>query len=51
MSGYVTPVLAARAQEARVAEVLAKPLVSADIARSLAGALQADSVAGTGLRA
>lgn len=40
MSGYVTPALAARARDAGVVEVLAKPLVSGDIARSLAGALQ-----------
>jgi PAS domain S-box-containing protein len=39
MSGYVTPALTARAREAGVIEVLAKPLVSSDIARSLAGAL------------
>ncbi|MCW5632936.1 MAG: response regulator [Rubrivivax sp.] len=39
MSGYVTPELAARAQAAGIAEVLAKPLASGDIARSLAGAL------------
>ncbi len=40
MSGYVTPALVARAQEAGVIEVLSKPLASGDIARSLAGALQ-----------
>ena len=39
MSGYVTPALAVRAQEAGVIEVLSKPLASGDIARSLAGAL------------
>jgi CheY-like chemotaxis protein len=39
MSGYVTPQLAARAREAGVAEVLAKPLVARDIARSLAQVL------------
>ncbi|GMV57723.1 MAG: hypothetical protein AMXMBFR72_08370 [Betaproteobacteria bacterium] len=40
MSGYVTPQLAARAREAGVVEVLAKPLVSREIARSLANALR-----------
>ncbi len=40
MSGYVTPALHTRAQEAGVVEVLAKPLVSRDIARSLAGVLR-----------
>jgi PAS domain S-box-containing protein len=40
MSGYITPALHARAQDAGVAEVLAKPLVSRDIARSLAGVLR-----------
>ena len=40
MSGYVSPALSARAQEAGVVEVLAKPLVSRDIARSLAGVLR-----------
>jgi PAS domain S-box-containing protein len=39
MSGYVTPALSARAQDAGVVEVLAKPLVSREIARSLASAL------------
>ena len=39
MSGYVSASLAARAREAGVAEVLAKPLVARDIARSLAAAL------------
>jgi PAS domain S-box-containing protein len=39
MSGYVTPALSARAQDAGVIEVLAKPLVSREIARSLASAL------------
>jgi hypothetical protein len=38
MSGYVTPALTARAREAGMIEVLAKPPVSSDIARSLAGA-------------
>jgi nitrogen-specific signal transduction histidine kinase len=40
MSGYVTPALTARAQDAGVAEVLSKPLVASEIARSLAAALQ-----------
>ena len=40
MSGFVTTGLAARARDAGVAEVLAKPLVSRDIARSLANALR-----------
>jgi CheY-like chemotaxis protein len=40
MSGYVSPALSARARDAGVAEVLAKPLVSRDIARSLANALR-----------
>lgn len=40
MSGYVTPALHMRAQEAGVVEVLAKPLASRDIARSLAGVLR-----------
>ena len=40
MSGYVTPALSQRAREVGVAEVLAKPLVAGDIARSLADALQ-----------
>ncbi len=39
MSGYATAELAARARAAGVIEVLAKPLVSRDVARSLAGAL------------
>jgi PAS domain S-box-containing protein len=39
MSGYVTPALSARAQDAGVVDVLAKPLVSREIARSLASAL------------
>jgi PAS domain S-box-containing protein len=39
MSGYVTPALSARAQDAGVVDVLAKPLVSHEIARSLASAL------------
>jgi len=41
MSGYVTPLMTRRARDAGVAEVLSKPLVALDIARSLAGALQA----------
>jgi CheY-like chemotaxis protein len=41
MSGFVSPSLTARAREAGVAEVLAKPLVARDIARSLAAALRA----------
>jgi hypothetical protein len=41
MSAYVTARLANRARDAGVAEVLAKPLVSRDIARSLASALRA----------
>lgn len=40
MSGYVTAALHARAHDAGVVEVLAKPLVSRDIARSLAGVLR-----------
>jgi CheY-like chemotaxis protein len=40
MSGYVTSALAARARDIGVTEVLAKPLVSADIARGLAHALR-----------
>ena len=40
MSGYVTPALHARAHDAGVVEVLSKPLVSRDIARSLAGVLR-----------
>ncbi len=40
MSGYVTSGLASRAQDNGVAEVLAKPLISRDIARSLANALR-----------
>jgi len=39
MSGYVTPVLAARARDLGIAEVLAKPLVAHEIARSLANVL------------
>ena len=40
MSGYVTPALATRARDVGVLDVLAKPLVARDIARSLADALQ-----------
>jgi PAS domain S-box-containing protein len=39
MSGFVSPALTARARELGIAEVLAKPLVSGDIARSLAAVL------------
>jgi YesN/AraC family two-component response regulator len=39
MSGYVSPLFAARARNIGVAEVLSKPLVARDIARSLAGVL------------
>ncbi|WP_284615388.1 PAS domain-containing protein [Aquabacterium humicola] len=39
MSGFVNAALSARAREAGVAEVLAKPLVARDIARALAQAL------------
>jgi len=41
MSGYVTGSLTTRARDAGVREVLSKPLVSRDIARSLATVLQA----------
>jgi PAS domain S-box-containing protein len=37
MTGFISPALSARARDIGVAEVLAKPLVAADIARSLAG--------------
>jgi PAS domain S-box-containing protein len=40
MSGYVTTALSSRARDAGVVEVLNKPLVARDIARSLAGALR-----------
>jgi PAS domain S-box-containing protein len=40
MSGYVSPALVAAARQIGVVEVIAKPLVSRDIARSLAAALQ-----------
>ena len=43
MTGYVTPALSARAREVGVVEVLSKPLVASDIARSLAGALRRES--------
>ncbi len=36
MSGYVTPALVERARALGVSDVLAKPLVARDIARSLA---------------
>jgi PAS domain S-box-containing protein len=39
MTGFVSPALQARAGELGVADILAKPLVSKDIARSLAAAL------------
>ncbi|MCD6673178.1 MAG: PAS domain-containing protein [Burkholderiaceae bacterium] len=41
MSGYVSPALAARAKELGVVEILGKPLVARDIARSLSVALHA----------
>jgi PAS domain S-box-containing protein len=44
MSGYVTPLITTRARDAGVAEVLAKPLVARDIARSLAAALRENKV-------
>ncbi len=40
MSGFVTPELSTRARDAGVVDVLAKPLVARDIARSLASALR-----------
>ena len=40
LSGYVTAALTHRARDAGVLDVLAKPLVARDIARSLADALQ-----------
>jgi CheY-like chemotaxis protein len=40
MSGYVTTAMSSRARDAGVVEVLSKPLVRRDIARSLAGALR-----------
>jgi CheY-like chemotaxis protein len=40
MSGYVSPLFAARARNIGVVEVLSKPLVVRDIARSLANALR-----------
>ena len=48
MSGYVTSALSSRARDTGVAEVLSKPLVSRDIARSLASALRPAPVAGAG---
>jgi CheY-like chemotaxis protein len=39
MSGFINPQIAARANDAGVVDVLTKPLVSRDIARSLAAAL------------
>jgi PAS domain S-box-containing protein len=44
MSGLVTPALAARAREIGINDVLAKPLVSGDIARTLAWALRAGAL-------
>ena len=44
MSGYVSPLFVARARNIGVAEVLAKPLVARDIARSLANALKKEVV-------
>jgi CheY-like chemotaxis protein len=44
MSGFVSPALAARAEETGVHEVLAKPLTSRDVARSLANALRRSKV-------
>jgi nitrogen-specific signal transduction histidine kinase/CheY-like chemotaxis protein len=40
MTGYASSVLAGRARELGIREILAKPLVSREIARSLAGALR-----------
>ena len=40
MTGYVTASLAARAREAGIHEVLGKPLVAREIARSVAAALR-----------
>ena len=45
MSGFVSAALAERAREAGVADVLAKPLLSRDIARCLAGVLRREAVA------
>jgi PAS domain S-box-containing protein len=42
MSGVVSPALSARAREIGVIDVIAKPLVSRDIARSLATALRSE---------
>jgi AmiR/NasT family two-component response regulator len=39
-SGYVTPALLQRARAAGVAEVLAKPLAAAEVARALSAALR-----------
>ncbi|HET7528253.1 MAG TPA: response regulator, partial [Burkholderiaceae bacterium] len=39
MSGYVTPALVDRAHDLGIVDVLAKPLVARDIARSIASAL------------
>jgi CheY-like chemotaxis protein len=43
MSGFVNATLAARAADIGVTDVLAKPLVSGDLARSLANALQRET--------
>jgi CheY-like chemotaxis protein len=40
VSGFISPALAARAQDAGVSEVLAKPLLAHEVARSLANALR-----------
>jgi CheY-like chemotaxis protein/two-component sensor histidine kinase len=44
MSGYVTPQFSARARELGIQEVLSKPLVTGDIARSLAKVLSKEAV-------
>jgi two-component system NtrC family sensor kinase len=44
MSGFVSPALAAQAEATGVLEVLAKPLTSRDVARSLANALRRTNV-------
>jgi PAS domain S-box-containing protein len=45
MTGYATPAMTARARAAGVVEVLSKPLVARDIARSLRNALRSSSAA------
>jgi len=45
MSGFVSPALSARARDIGVLEVLAKPVVARDIARSLACALRREAKA------